>query len=153
MKHAVLVNTPIGWMALTEEDGALVRADFSATPPDKVELLETPLLARAAQELAQYFAGGREAFAVPLHPHGTPFQLRCWVALQQIPYGQTRSYQEQAVMIDNPRACRAVGMANHCNPLPIFIPCHRVVGKNGALIGYGGGLSIKERLLRLESHR
>ncbi|MEG1775590.1 MAG: methylated-DNA--[protein]-cysteine S-methyltransferase [Clostridia bacterium] len=153
MKHAVLVNTPIGWMALTEEDGALVRADFSATPPDKVELLETPLLARAAQELAQYFAGGREAFAVPLHPHGTPFQLRCWAALQQIPYGQTRSYQEQAVMIDNPRACRAVGMANHCNPLPIFIPCHRVVGKNGALIGYGGGLSIKERLLRLESHR
>ena len=153
MRYALLTETPLGWMTLVEEDDALVEADFSASPPANAQLRETPLLARAVQELSQYFAGECETFTVPLRPHGTPFQLRCWAVLTQIPYGQTRSYSDQAAMVENPRACRAVGMANHANPLAIFIPCHRVVGKNGSLTGYGGGLHLKEWLLRLESRR
>ncbi|MDD6041733.1 MAG: methylated-DNA--[protein]-cysteine S-methyltransferase, partial [Clostridia bacterium] len=90
------------------------------------------------------------AFDLPLRPKGTPFQLRCWDALLQIPFGETRSYGQQAAMIGNPKACRAVGMANHHNPLPVLIPCHRVVGANGSLTGYGGGLGIKETLLQIE---
>lgn len=97
--------------------------------------------------------GKRRAFTVALAPGGTVFQRRCWEALEAIPYGETRTYAQQAAAAGNPRACRAAGLANNRNPLPIFIPCHRVVGKNGALVGYGGGLGIKEKLLNLENNR
>ena len=89
-------------------------------------------------------------FTVPLNPRGTPFQLRCWQALLEIPYGETRTYGWQAAMIGSPKACRAVGMGNHRNPLPILIPCHRVAGADGKLTGYAGGLNIKEKLLHIE---
>ena len=111
---------------------------------------ETPLTGQAAVELEEYFGHRRKAFTVPLSPHGTEFQLAVWKALRDIPYGQTRTYGEIAGAVDRPKAARAVGMANHDNPLLIFTPCHRVVGKNGALTGFACGLEVKRRLLELE---
>lgn len=103
-------------------------------------------------QLNSYFAGERHEFDLPLAPQGTPFQLTVWHALQQIPYGQTTTYGELARTIGNPQAVRAVGAANGRNPIPIIIPCHRVIGSDGSLTGYGGGLHIKEALLSLEQH-
>ena len=110
-----------------------------------------PLLRQAAEQLDQYFAGSRRAFDLPLAPRGTPFQQGVWAALRAIPYGETRTYREIAGQVGNPKACRAVGMANHCNPLAIVVPCHRVVGTDGRLTGYAGGLDIKQLLLDLEA--
>ena len=113
-------------------------------------LPSTPLLRQAAAELREYFEGERKIFTIPLAPKGTPFQQRVWAALREIPYGATRSYKELAIAVGNEKACRAVGMANNRNPLPIFIPCHRVVGSDGKLVGYAGGLDAKKHLLELE---
>jgi methylated-DNA-[protein]-cysteine S-methyltransferase len=104
----------------------------------------------ARTQLDEYFSGQRQRFELPLAAMGTGFQRRVWQALQAIPYGQTRSYQAIAEAIGKPAACRAVGMANHRNPLPVVIPCHRVIGKNGKLVGFGGGLPVKQQLLALE---
>lgn len=112
--------------------------------------LETPLLAKAAGQLREYFAGERKVFDLPLSPQGTAFQRRVWEKLCEIPYGERRSYGELAGMIGNPKASRAVGMANHRNPIMIVIPCHRVLGKDGSLTGYAGGLEMKKVLLNLE---
>ena len=109
-----------------------------------------PLLEEAARQLRAYFAGQRQAFSLPLGPRGTAFQLQVWQALQTIPYGEVRTYGEIARAIGKPKACRAVGMANHKNPISIIVPCHRVVGADGSLTGYGGGLAAKEFLLALE---
>ena len=149
MKYALSRETPIGPLTLVEEDGALIRVCFGLFE-EKAQWMQTPLLHQAFAELEEYFRGERKQFSVPLRPQGTPFQLHCWEALVRIPYGETRTYAQQAQAIDNPRACRAVGMANHRNPLPVFIPCHRVIGSGGTLTGYAGGLSIKETLLRIE---
>lgn len=111
---------------------------------------ETELLARAVREMKEYFAGQRKTFDLPLYMEGTEFQKKVWNALLQIPYGETKSYGEVAHMIGNRKACRAVGMANNRNPLMILVPCHRVIGADGSLVGYGGGLQLKERLLKLE---
>lgn len=111
---------------------------------------ETELLLQAVREMKEYFAGRRRTFDLPLYMEGTDFQKRVWNALLQIPYGETRSYGEMAAMIGNRKACRAVGMANNRNPLMILVPCHRVIGADGSLVGYGGGLHIKEWLLALE---
>ena len=107
-------------------------------------------LAEARRQLLEYFAGERRVFALPLRPVGTAFQLKAWQALAEIPYGETRSYAEQAQRIGAPDAVRAVGAANGKNPLPILLPCHRVIGADGGLTGFGGGLPIKAALLRLE---
>ncbi len=107
--------------------------------------------AETAKQLEEYFAGTRKVFDLPLCPEGTDFQKRVWKALLEIPYGETRTYQEIAQKAGSPRGFRAVGMANHNNPIMIVIPCHRVIGKDGSLTGYGGGLDMKERLLKLES--
>ena len=149
MKYAVVTDSPIGLLTLVEEDRALCEVRFGEKREGLV-LCETPLLKKAVQELNEYFSRQRKNFTIPLNPKGTPFQQRCWNALLQIPYGETRTYGQQAAMIGNPKASRAVGMGNHCNPLPIFIPCHRVVGANGTLTGYAGGLDIKETLLQIE---
>lgn len=109
-----------------------------------------PLLKQAVQELDEYFCGERQEFTLPLAPQGTPFQHLVWDALQKIPYGTTCSYGEIAAAIGNPKASRAVGMANNRNPLPILVPCHRVIGADGKLVGYAGGLDIKRKLLALE---
>jgi len=110
----------------------------------------TELLDSAALQVYEYLAGKRRQFNVPLAPTGTPFQKLVWQALQTIPYGETRSYKQIAEQIGKPGASRAVGMANHHNPIAIIIPCHRVVGSNGALVGYAGGLALKKYLLALE---
>ena len=110
-------------------------------------------LRQAADELERYFAGERVQFACPLDLHGTPFQLQVWHALTRIPYGETRSYAEIAREIGHPSAVRAVGAANGANPVAIIVPCHRVIGSNGALTGYGGGLPTKAWLLALETHQ
>ncbi len=147
MKYAVITDSPIGALTLVQEGDALVEMRFGAAT---VERSDTPLLCQAIAELNEYFAGRRRSFTIPLRPKGTPFQMRCWDALCEIPYGQTRTYAQQAAFIGNPKACRAVGMGNHRNPLPVFIPCHRVIGSNGTLTGYAGGLGIKEKLLQIE---
>ena len=107
---------------------------------------------RAASELEQYFAGTLRDFTVPVKLHGTPFQLAVWQELLKIPYGETRSYKDIACAIGKPKATRAVGGANHNNPISIIVPCHRVIASDGSLGGYGGGLDIKQRLLELEKH-
>ena len=104
----------------------------------------------AAAQLTEYFSGARREFDLPLDPQGTDFQKSVWKALQDIPYGKTKSYKQIAEAIKNPKACRAVGMANNKNPIWIIIPCHRVIGADGSLTGYGGGLGMKEKLLKLE---
>ena len=145
--------SPIGPLSLVEENGALVEVRWNFDLPRDaapLALPSTPLLRQAAAELAAYFAGQLRAFTVPLAPKGTPFQQKVWAALREIPYGETRSYKEIAAMVGNEKACRAVGMANNRNPLPIFIPCHRVVGADGKLVGYAGGLDVKTFLLNLE---
>ncbi|HEX2946997.1 MAG TPA: methylated-DNA--[protein]-cysteine S-methyltransferase [Clostridia bacterium] len=114
------------------------------------ELKETPLLRKAASELNEFLAGKRKAFDLPLEPQGTPFQKAVWEALTGISYGETRTYRDIAEAVGNPKACRAVGMANNRNPIAILIPCHRVIGAGGKLVGYAGGLDIKKRLLELE---
>jgi len=111
---------------------------------------EHPALEALSAQLTGYFNGTVRDFSVPLDLRGTPFQLEVWQALQQIPYGEVRSYGEIARAIGRPKAVRAVGMANHDNPVPIIVACHRVIGSNRRLTGYGGGLDLKERLLRLE---
>lgn len=149
MKRALVLDSPIGLLTLVEEDGALREVRFGQRTENAC-LCHTPLLLKAEAELNEYFSGKRKTFDLPLAPVGTAFQQKCWKALLQIPYGETRTYAQQADMIGQPKACRAVGMGNHCNPLPILIPCHRVVGKNGKLTGYAGGLEIKEKLLQIE---
>ena len=104
----------------------------------------------AAKQINEYFEGSRQAFDLPLEAQGTEFQKKVWSALKEIPYGETRSYKDIAVMIGSPKAVRAVGGANHNNPFIIVVPCHRVIGKNGSLVGYGGGLDMKISLLDLE---
>jgi methylated-DNA-[protein]-cysteine S-methyltransferase len=111
---------------------------------------DTERTAPYRQQLSEYLDGRRVSFDCPLDLRGTPFQVATWRALLTIPYGETRSYSEIAAAIELPKAVRAVGAANGANPVPIIVPCHRVIGKNGALTGYGGGLPIKERLLQLE---
>ena len=111
---------------------------------------EEPLLADCARQLAEYFSGTRRVFDLPLHPVGTAFRMKVWSELQQIPYGQTITYGELARRVGNARGSRAVGGANHHNPISIIIPCHRVIGADGSLTGYGGGLDMKDALLRLE---
>lgn len=142
---------PIGILGLMDDRQGLSRVFLRRENvcPDAPEG-ETLLTLQAAEELNEYFAGKRQAFTVPLSPHGTRFQLAVWEALRAIPYGETRTYGEIAGAVGRPKAARAVGMANHDNPLLIFTPCHRVVGKNGALTGFACGLEVKRRLLELE---
>lgn len=150
MKRIYYYATPIGQLGVAEQDGAITDLLFEGqTLPDTMEE-QTPLLARAGGQLTEYFAGTRKTFDLPLAPQGTAFQRAVWSALIDIPYGETRSYRQIAEAVGNPKACRAVGMANNRNPISIFIPCHRVIGANGSLTGYGGGLPLKEQLLRLE---
>lgn len=142
------VTSPIGPLYLTGEGEAITGLYFR--PPAGSFDEAPPLAARAEAQLREYFSGERRDFDLPLRPEGTEFQLSVWEALRTIPYGERRSYGEIAAQIGRPRACRAVGMANHRNPISILIPCHRVVGASGQLTGYGGGLEAKAALLALE---
>lgn len=143
---ACAIETPIGPLSLQTDESAVSAMRFGAGGAQDA----SPLLDAAEAQLREYFAGARRTFDLPLAPHGTAFQQRVWTALRAIPYGETRTYGELAAAIDSPNASRAVGMANHRNPIPIVIPCHRVIGANGTLTGYAGGLEVKRKLLALE---
>ena len=133
--------------------GSITDIDFERSsivrPDSRIE--ETPLHREVFIQLQEYFFGSRKVFDLPLAPVGTDFQMRCWEALLQIPYGETRSYGDIARSVDSPKGFRAVGMANNRNPIAIVIPCHRVIGSDGKLVGFGGGLDIKKFLLDMEN--
>lgn len=147
--------SPIGKLMIVEEDEHITHLLF-AESEDLTEIIdvsqekETPLIKKTVKQLEEYFSGKRKEFDIPLNPQGTDFMMKDWEALRTIPYGETCSYKDIAVKIGKPKACRAVGMANNRNPISIIIPCHRVIGANGKMVGYGGGLPIKKYLLKLE---
>ena len=162
MKRGFYYQFPLCKIGIVEESGSIISVFFcpekkSARGRQKADklsaglnLAETDLIKKTALELREYFEGKRKKFDLPLSPSGTGFQLSVWKALQAIPYGSTCSYQDIAVSVGSPKACRAVGLANNRNPIAIIIPCHRVIGKDGSLTGYGGGLDVKQSLLDLE---
>jgi methylated-DNA-[protein]-cysteine S-methyltransferase len=140
-----VVESPIGPLRLVATDDALVAIEFDASPEPTSP--PHPILDQAERELAEYFRGARRTFAVPLAPAGTTFQQRVWEALLRVPYGRVESYAAVARAIGAPAAVRAVGAANGRNPIPIIVPCHRIVGSTGHLTGYGGGMAKKQWLL------
>jgi len=154
MKSYWYHDTPIGRLLLVGTSTALLELHFPKAKkppqpaPDWQE--EKAPFAKVIEQLDQFFAGERKSFNLPLAPEGTVFQQKVWKALQRIPFGGTASYSEIAENVGNPKGCRAVGMANARNPIPIIIPCHRVIGKNGSLSGFGGGIETKQYLLDLE---
>ena len=151
---AYFYETPIGTIGIAEKDGKITRLYFQTDyRPSETTIRETPLLQEAAHQLQDYLTGKLADFSLPLQPEGTAFMQQVWSRLCEIPYGETASYKSLAESIGKPNAARAVGMANHRNPIPIFIPCHRVIGASGSLVGYRGGLDLKSRLLKLEKER
>ena len=150
MKYLKNTNTKIGNMAIIEQDNKMIEIQINQEIKEHILQKDTPLLKEAEKQLLEYLEGKRKAFDVPLNPKGTKFMQEVWTALQEIPYGETRTYGQIAQIIGKPKAARAVGMANHRNPIPIIIPCHRVIGSNGKLVGYGLGMEKKEFLLTLE---
>ena len=142
-------KTELGSVTFAEEDGALLAISTHRSFDGVCQ--ETALIKEAYQQLCEYLKGERKTFRLPLNPQGTDFQKRVWKALCDIPYGETRSYKQIAEAIGNPKAVRAVGMANNRNPLLIVVPCHRVIGSDGKLVGYAAGLDKKAFLLRLEA--
>lgn len=175
MNHKCYLHTPIGIICIEADEEAVTALYFDRDYEEQYNLTETfgaeaevfdrtrssidiqflkepetELLKKAGDQLTEYFQGKRKVFDLPLKPAGTEFQKKVWSALCTIPYGQTRSYGEIAAQIGSPKACRAVGGANNKNPIMIFIPCHRVIGADGSLVGFGGGLYAKKYMLDLE---
>lgn len=151
MKNAYFYKTEFGLLFIAEEDNfitnvTIVTEKFSGN----FTVNETPVIKKAHNQLTEYFSGKRKEFDLPINPKGTPFQKHIWEQLRKIPYGKTASYKDIAIMAGNPKACRAVGMANNKNPIIIITPCHRVIGSDGSLTGFGCGLELKQRLLGLE---
>lgn len=149
------LDSPIGRLLLAGDGESLIQVCFQSGPrpqhPADGWVADATPFRLAIAQLGEYFAGRRQKFDLPLAPRGTDFQRRVWRALTEIPYGRTISYGELARRIGQPSASRAVGLANGANPLPIVVPCHRVIGADGSLTGFGGGLPIKRKLLALES--
>ncbi|WP_181808129.1 methylated-DNA--[protein]-cysteine S-methyltransferase [Streptomyces shenzhenensis] len=154
MKNHTVTDSPYGPLTLVAEDGALCglyMADQRHRPPEETfGDRDDDLFAEAKEQLTAYFEGQLKEFTLELRLNGTPFQRSVWGQLSLIPYGETRSYGELAEALGNPKASRAVGLANGRNPIGIIVPCHRVIGANGSLTGYGGGLPRKQRLLDFE---
>lgn len=142
-------QTPVGRITIGSDGSSVTRLAFGACVLEGEQRAST-LTNEAANQLQQYFAGKRRTFDLPLHAEGTAFQHAVWDIVSAIPYGQTLSYRDVATQVGNPKATRAVGLANNRNPLPIIVPCHRVIGANGKPSGYAGGLKVKEFLLALE---
>ncbi|AGF54449.1 methylated-DNA--[protein]-cysteine S-methyltransferase [Clostridium saccharoperbutylacetonicum] len=152
MKNIFYYESKIGLIKIEESGISVTKLDFVSNN-DKENIIEgskTELLIEIVKQLDEYFDGTRKVFDLPIEPEGTEFQKKVWKALIEIPYGETKSYGEIAKIIGNDKAARAVGMANNKNPIAIIIPCHRVIGANGNLVGYAGGLELKEKLLELE---
>ncbi len=158
MDKAYFYDTKIGRIMVSEDGegitGLSIIKDSLASLQFKneYEILETELITEASKQVIEYLEGKRREFNLKLNPKGTDFQRKVWEALRTIPYGETRSYKQIASIVGNERASRAVGMANHNNPIMLIIPCHRVIGANGNLVGFGAGLDIKEQLLKLEKN-
>lgn len=152
-EHITFYDSCVGWFRLVATPKALRRIDH-VSPPDDWQTDAAPQLAiftQTQQQLNEYFAGKRKTFDLPLDPQGTDFQKKVWEVLKTIPFGQTVSYKDIAIIIDRPKGSQAVGQANGKNPISVVIPCHRVIGKNGSLTGYAGGLDRKSKLLALET--
>lgn len=154
--YSLRTSSPVGPLVLAASAKGLVRLEFDGRiqsfNPRSIQLVESrQALAPYLSQLDEYFAGERREFTIPLDLRGTEFQLKCWRALLDIPYGETRSYRDLAQSIGHPQAFRAVGMSNNRNPIAIIVPCHRVIAADGSLCGYGGGLDLKRKLLDLES--
>lgn len=151
MKYIFFYEAQIGRIGIAEDGTAVTNIYFGSDKiPKDIEVKETELIKKAASELSEYFAGKRRIFDIPLAPDGTKFFHDVWNVLLTIQYGKTFSYKQVAEAIGNPKACRAVGLANNRNPIPFFIPCHRVIGSNGKLVGFAGGLDVKEFLINME---
>lgn len=156
------MNSPVGWLTLALNQHGLCRLEFSKQTdfhlwfqrwfPDVTLERNDQALLPYVQQLEEYFSSQRRQFDLPLDLHGTDFQKSVWHHMQTIPYGETWSYKELATAIGNPKAVRAVGGANNKNPVAIIVPCHRVIGANGSMVGFGGGLPVKEKLLQLEGY-
>ena len=152
MRYVQYLETPPGLLMLTSTDSVLIGVKW-VEDKIKEETESRPILEQTKSQLNEYFEGHRKTFNLSLEARGTAFQKRVWRVIRQIPYGQLRSYQDIANAIDSPSAPRAVGRANNKNPLAVIIPCHRVIGTNGLLTGYVGGLDIKKDLIDLEKMR
>ena len=162
MDKAYIYQTKIGRILIKENSGCITEVSLLSAQEDNIleddfisyhqksELVETHLIKETAMQFGEYLDGGRKVFEIPIRLEGTEFQVKVWEALMMIPYGETRSYRQIAEQIGNTKACRAVGRANHNNPIICIIPCHRVIGTDGKLVGYGGGLPVKEYLLNME---
>ncbi len=154
MKYIKYVDFKLGKIGIIEENGKIVKILFINENNKNMECFiekDTNLLLEAKKQLEEYFEGKRREFDLPIKQEGTDFQKKVWKALCEIPYGETRTYKEVAKMVGNEKASRAVGMANNKNNIPIIVPCHRVIGSNGKLVGYALGLDVKKYLLDLES--
>jgi methylated-DNA-[protein]-cysteine S-methyltransferase len=151
MKNYYSYNINANYVLIVENSGSIVEIAFAEKKINGTEK-ETDVIKKAAIQLDEYFAGKRKSFDFPIDPQGSEFQKRVWAALQNIPYGELRTYKQIAEEIGNIRASRAVGMANNKNPLPIIVPCHRVIGSNGKLIGYAYGIKMKEDLINVEKN-
>lgn len=147
-----LYELKIGKIVIAENNGKITNLYFENDKiPQEMKVYETPILKEAARQLKSYVEGDLKEFSLPLEPQGTPFMKNVWLKLCEIPYGKTVSYKSIATKMGNPNASRAIGLANNRNPIPIFIPCHRVIGADGSLIGYRGGIKLKKTLLDMES--
>lgn len=149
MNNIFFYETEIGIIGIRENNKSITDIYFSKVDTND-NIKETDLIKECFKQLKEYFEGNRVKFDLPLDARGTEFQKKVWNELLRIPYGETKSYKDIAVAIGNEKACRAIGMANNKNPIPIIIPCHRVIGSNGKLVGYAGGLNVKEKLLNIE---
>lgn len=150
MKFIKNINTKIGNIAMIEENNKIIEIAINKKIDDNITTKETPLLKETEKQIMEYFEGKRKKFDVPLNPKGTNFMKKVWTILQEIPHGEVKTYGQIAQKVGNPKAARAVGMANHKNPIPIIIPCHRVIGSNGKLTGYALGMEMKKFLLEWE---
>ncbi|WP_321332356.1 methylated-DNA--[protein]-cysteine S-methyltransferase [uncultured Bacteroides sp.] len=153
MRYYYSQNTPVGPLCICADEQGITKISFNKVPEGESLEEETPIIKQAFEQLAEYFNGERKQFDLPLNLQGTDFQKKVWGVLQSIPYGETWSYKQVATAAGNPKASRAVGMANNRNPIAIVVPCHRVIGANGALVGYAGGLEIKKSLLEVEKKK
>lgn len=150
------MKSPVGELTLVASEKGLTAVLWEEEKPNRVPLEDLildkkhPILLEVEDQLNEYFKGERKKFSLKLDPHGTEFQKKVWMALRSIPFGETRSYVELATQIGNPKASRAVGAANGKNPISVIVPCHRVIGSNGSLTGFAGGLKNKMTLLDLE---
>jgi len=150
MKSMYIIQTVIGPLTVIESDNCITHIHFGEVNVMGIETRKTELIDETEKQINAFYSGERDSFDLPLTLNGTEFQNKVWKALLDIPKGETRSYKDIAEAVGSPNASRAVGMANNRNPIPVIIPCHRVIGKNGKLVGFAGGLDLKEKMLMIE---